>query len=114
MRRAWGPTPRPPSNSVRTRVVRISPQRLAWRVRPGDSVTFNASSSSDPDGMIRSYIWDFGDGSAGNGTVVQHRYGQAGTFRVLLTVVDGQGATDSATSYIVVSVTHPPVAAFSA
>jgi len=85
----------------------------SW-VRPGDSVTFNASSSSDPDGMIRSYIWDFGDGSAGNGSVVQHRYGQAGTFRVLLTVVDDQGATDSATSYIVVSVTHPPVAAFSA
>ncbi len=85
----------------------------SW-VRPGDSVTFNGSSSSDPDGTIRSYIWDFGDGSAGNGSVVQHPYGQAGTFRVVLTVIDDQGATDSATSYIVVSVTHPPLAAFSA
>src|SRR2546421_63015 len=85
----------------------------SW-VRPGDSVTFNGSTSSDPDGAIRSYVWDFGDGSGGNGSVVQHLFGQPGTFRVLLTVVDDKGATDSATSYIVVSVTHPPVAAFSA
>ena len=85
----------------------------SW-VRPGDSVTFNGSASSDPDGAIRSYVWDFGDGSSGNGSVVQHLFGQPGTFRVLLTVVDDKGATDSATSYIVVSVTHPPVAAFSA
>src|SRR5438034_263288 len=85
----------------------------SW-VRPGDSVTFNGSTSSDPDGAIRSYVWDFGDGSSGNGSVVQHLFGQPGTFRVLLTVVDDKGATDSATSYIVVSVTHPPVAAFSA
>src|SRR5437867_11396850 len=85
----------------------------SW-VRPGDSVTFNGSTSSDPDGAIRSYVWDFGDGSSGNGSVVQHLFGQPGTFRLLLTVVDDKGATDSATSYIVVSVTHPPVAAFSA
>ena len=85
----------------------------SW-VRPGDSVTFNGSSSTDPDGTIRSFIWDFGDGSAGNGSVVQHPYGQAGTFQVLLTVIDDKGAADSAASYIVVSVTHPPLAAFSA
>src|SRR5439155_20453572 len=54
----------------------------SW-VRPGDSVTFNGSSSSDPDGTIRSFVWDFGDGSAGNGSVIQHPYGQAGTFRVV-------------------------------
>jgi len=85
----------------------------SW-VKPGDSVTFNASASSDPDGRIRSYVWDFGDGTPGNGSVVQHRYWQSGNFRVLLTVVDDKGASASATADIIVSATHPPVAAFSA
>jgi len=85
----------------------------SW-VKPGDSVTFNASASSDSDGRIRSYVWDFGDGTAGNGSVVQHMYGQSGNFRVRLTVVDDKGASASATADIIVSATHPPVAAFSA
>jgi len=84
----------------------------SW-VRPGDSVTFNASASTDPDGLIRSYLWDFGDGSGGNASLIQHTYGQAGNFHVMLTVIDDKGASSSATAYIVVSITRPPVAAFS-
>lgn len=37
-------------------------------------VSFNASSSYDPDGSIVSYVWDFGDGANGTGASPSHKY----------------------------------------
>ncbi len=59
-------------------------------------VTFDASSSFDPDGEIVSYIWDFGDGTTGGGVVVEHIYPVPGEYTVRLTVRDDKGAEDSA------------------
>lgn len=56
-------------------------------------VTFNASCSSDPDGSITSYTWDFGDGSSGSGVSPSHTY-LAGSHFVTLTVRDNDGLTD--------------------
>jgi hypothetical protein len=56
-------------------------------------ITFDASSSEDPDGSIASYSWDFGDGSQGSGMVVKHTYERWGTFAVRLAVRDNVGAT---------------------
>ncbi|WP_456486561.1 NosD domain-containing protein, partial [Candidatus Alkanophaga liquidiphilum] len=50
------------------------------------SVTFDASSSYDPDGTIVSYEWDFGDGTTASGVVVTHAYSAAGSYTVTLTV----------------------------
>src|SRR5262245_43182141 len=38
------------------------------------AVTFSAAGSSDPDDGIASYVWTFGDGSGGVGSIVTHQY----------------------------------------
>lgn len=65
-------------------------------------VSFNASCSSDPDGSIVSYSWDFDDGSFGSGSSTSHFFG-AGTYFVRLTVTDDDGLTDQAFVNIFVS-----------
>jgi hypothetical protein len=67
-------------------------------VRQGESVTLDASGSTDNIGIV-SYEWDFGDGTTGSGKTVSHIYEKPGTYRVTLTVKDAAGnyATDSIT-----------------
>jgi peptide/nickel transport system substrate-binding protein len=61
-------------------------------------ITFNGSSSKDPDGTITKYEWDFGDNTGlGTGVEVKHVYATAGAYKVKLTVTDNGGATASAT-----------------
>jgi len=67
------------------------------------AVTFNASSSYDPDGSIASYAWTFGDGGTASGPIVSHTYTSEGTRNVRLTVTDNQGATDTMTRSVAVS-----------
>lgn len=52
---------------------------------------FDGSSSSDSDGSIASYSWNFGDGSIGAGAVVMHTFPRADTFRIQLEVADRDG-----------------------
>ena len=56
-------------------------------------ITFDASSSYslDPDAVIISYKWNFGDGTIGKGRLVSHSYSSTGDYTVALTVVDGDG-----------------------
>ena len=62
----------------------------------GSSYTFDASASSDPDGSIAEYIWDFGDGTSATGKIAQHTY-SAGVHQVTLRVVDNAGGANYAT-----------------
>jgi len=76
------------------------------------TVTFNASSSYDPDGTIVSYVWNFGDGFNATGKVVKHSYLANGTYLVNLTVTDTDGAADTMTKPVIVHVSQPPIASF--
>jgi PKD repeat protein len=66
----------------------------------GDSVFFNASSSTLVDGT---YMWDFGDGSRGSGLNPVHSFSQARTYTVSMTVRNalGQSATISKTVTVI-------------
>ncbi len=66
-------------------------------------VTFDGSSSSDPDGVIASSAWTFGDGGSAAGQTANHTYQTAGSFSARLTVTDNQGATNTTTLSIVVN-----------
>jgi LPXTG-motif cell wall-anchored protein len=69
----------------------------------GATYTFSAAGSTDSDGRITGYAWDFGDGSAPTaGEQVVHAYAAAGTYTVTLTVTDDDGATTTATREVVV------------
>lgn len=65
-------------------------------------VQFDASASSDPDGTLTGYDWDFGDGASATGTSTPHTYQVAGTYEAALTVKDNQGATATTSITIVV------------
>lgn len=69
------------------------------------TVAFDASASSDPDGSIVSYVWDFGDGGTDAGVTTSHTYETSGTFTARLTVSDNRGASNATTRTIVVSST---------
>jgi PKD repeat protein len=61
----------------------------------GQATSFDASGSSDPDGGIARFDWDFGDGAsaANGGPKPTHVYGQPGTYTAKLTVTDDQGCS---------------------
>jgi len=60
-------------------------------VSKGKIVTFNALKSSDPDGEITSFVWDFGDGTTEEGVIVDHIYEKLGSYDIKLTAVDNSG-----------------------
>lgn len=73
------------------------------------AAAFDASGSTDSDGIITSYVWDFGDGTQASGSAgAEHVYVAAGTYTAKVTVTDDDGA--SSTASVVVVVAAPPVA----
>ena len=64
-------------------------------VCPGVPVRFDATASSDADGQITSYEWNFGDGMTGTGAMPEHTFQQPGTYEVRLKVKDSSGSACS-------------------
>jgi probable HAF family extracellular repeat protein len=79
------------------------------------AVALDASGSTDREGPIAAFSWNFGDGSAtATGATTTHVYQAAGSFTVVLTVTDGKGLTGTANRTITVITNTPPTAAFTA
>jgi PKD repeat protein len=64
--------------------------------------SFDATASSDVDGTITDYAWDFGDGQTGAGSAADHVFDKPGTYDITLTVTDDQAATGGRTTTQVV------------
>ncbi len=71
------------------------------------------STSTDSDGQIASYVWDFGDGFESGEASPAHDFAATGTYTVSLTVEDDAGASDTETQQVsVVKPNVAPTAAF--
>jgi PKD repeat protein len=88
-----------PANAVPGAVFSMNPSGGAAPY----TANFDALSSTDSDGVIASYYWDFGDGTYGSGVTASHTYSVPGTYTPVLTVTDDSGAASSAWSNIAVS-----------
>ena len=67
------------------------------------TVQFSAAGSTDPDGTIVGYAWEFGDGSSSTEANPTHTYNLADVYQAILTVTDDEGASGSAVVTITVS-----------
>lgn len=58
------------------------------------SVSFGSAGSSDLNGDVLSYSWNFGDGATSSLANPTHTYSANGTYRAVLTLSDGRGGLD--------------------
>lgn len=76
---------------------------------------FDASGSTDSDGSITGFAWDFGDGEQATGETVEHLYPNGGEFQVTLAVEDDEGAIGAYSEWVSMEQPNePPSAVFSA
>jgi RHS repeat-associated protein len=104
-----------PSSNVRTS--NQSPTANAggpYTGTTGTNVQFDGNASSDTDGTIANYTWNFGDGATGTGSTQAHTYTTTGTFTATLTVTDNLGAQSSANATVTISVPQIPLDGFAA
>jgi PKD repeat protein len=76
----------------------------------GTSIQFDGSESTDEDGTVLSYEWNFGDGTTGTNKQEIHKFLYPGDFIVCLSVTDNNGAVgtnDRKLTYI--TVLHPEI-----
>ena len=71
----------------------IGPSAAFTSTPTGLVVAFSGSTSTDIDGTVASYSWNFGDSTTGTGATPSHTYATAGLYTVVLMVTDNAGAT---------------------
>jgi uncharacterized delta-60 repeat protein len=102
-----GATASAPTASFTTAYAHTRPDRP---IRPGQTVTFDASASADADGSVVAYAWDLdGDGQTDHtGPTVTTTYAAAGNHTALLRVTDNDGTTGTTGATLTVKANTPP------
>jgi len=75
-------------------------------IAPEQEIVFDGSASSDSDGDIQEYLWNFGDGKTGSGEKISHSFKKSGIYKIKLTVKDDSQSpcnTDTAVKEILVN-----------
>jgi PKD repeat protein len=99
---------------LRTQEPNIPPTAAFSQTCDSLGCSFDAVTSSDVDGNVASYAWDFGDNETGTGVSPSHTFPATGTYHVVLTVTDNENGTGTVAADISVTRTNAdPVAAFS-
>jgi PKD repeat protein len=81
----------------------LAPPTAMFTIKPeaetrivGQPIIFT-STSTDPDGKIVKWVWDFGDSYTSDTEEVTHTYSEANNYTVRLTVIDDHGISNSTT-----------------
>ncbi len=96
----------PVVNSPPVAVIAVTPSSTGFM---GDVFTFDGSESSDPDGSVVSWSWDFGDGDNAAGATVTHAFASKLTFTITLNVTDNLGAWGSTTVQVLTANRAPTI-----
>jgi PKD repeat protein len=72
----------------------------------GRTISVDGSASSDSDGRVAAYLWEFGDGTFATGSTATHTYTEPGTYRVTLVVADDRDGMGFATADSAVTVSR--------
>lgn len=75
---------------------------------PGEAIVFDGSSSSDPDGYLTRFMWDFGGTNVEFGETVSSSFDSPGTYKVFLTVFDDEGKHDFDSAIILIEKANNP------
>jgi PKD repeat protein len=94
-------TPTAPANTAPTAAFAVTTAAL--------TVSVDGAGSTDADGTVAGYAWEFGDTSTGTGATASHSYTAAGTYTVALTVTDDDGATARTQQTVTVTAPAAPV-----
>lgn len=91
----WGSQPGPPASFAI--VPDQGPIADATAVINDSTVAFDAAASTDPDGRVANYVWDFGDGESEvtSSARTAHTYAAPGTYTAKLTVIDDEHCSDT-------------------
>ncbi len=77
---------------------------VGQQVKVNSIAFFDGGASSDPDGDVLKFEWDFGDGAKSTLLRPNHEYTSTGNYTVTLTVTDPSNESSSAKTWVLVNI----------